>query len=178
MKGDCYRIKSHFDVLHHFKIKHLAKMFTVGVALLLYINTTAQTATPVKYKVEIVKWGFSFFGNATWEINEDSISVEMKTIKYDSVTNYSKKLSITERQTIFYWLSKIDLQKIEKENVNNSAPDDMGEYDFDITINDQSKKFHIYQVKIDAVFNLVKQVNLLLPSQYQVGYNDSYFRFQ
>ncbi len=178
MKDDGYKIKEQFGAPHHFKIIHLAKVFTVGLGLLLCFSATAQTAKPVKYKIAILRWGLMFYGDATWKITEGDISIKMPTMRRDSVTNYLRNLSIAERQTIFYWLSKIDLQKIEKENVNNTAPDDMGEYDFAISVNHQSKKFHIYQVKIDAVFNLVKQINLLLPAQYQIGYNDSYFRFK
>lgn len=178
MKNYGCKIRERFGVLHRSKITHFAKMFTIWFALLLCFNINAQTTKPIKYKVEIVQWGLMFHGNTTWQITEDSISIKMHARQYDSLTSYSKGLSITERQTIFYWLSKIDLQKIEKENVNNTAPDDMGEYDFDISINQHSKKFHIYRVKIDSVFNLVKQINLLLPAQYQIGYNDSYFRFQ
>jgi hypothetical protein len=40
------------------------------------------------------------------------------------------------------------------------------------------KAFHIYQVKIEDVFNLVKQINEFLPEEFDIEYNDRYFRWK
>jgi hypothetical protein len=53
----------------------------------------------------------------------------------------------------------------------------MGEFDFKITIDKTVKESHIYQIKIENVFNLVQQINKFLPDKYQIGYDDNYFRF-
>ena len=91
---------------------------------------------------------------------------------------YSKGLVAAEKEEIQSWLLKVNLDKINKQNVDNAAPDDMGEYDFKIKIGKSTKEFHVYQVKIDEVFNLVQQINRFLPDQYRIGYDDEYFRFK
>ena len=116
-------------------------------------------------------------GNTNWSISKDSIFFSRQNIN-GGLETFTKKLSQAENESLVNYSTKIDLNSINKKNVDNSAPDDIGEFDFKITINKTVKEFHIYQIKIDDVFNLVKQINKFLPDKYHVGYDDNYFRFK
>ena len=143
------------------------------MTLIICSAISGQTTKPTNYKIEIRLWGLLIGGDKTWTITQDSISIIQKNFK-DSTDTYSKMLSSADNQRIIETLTKVDLRKIKNEYVNNSAPDDMGEYDFKITVDTQTKEFHIYRVKVDEIFNLVKQINGLLPDKYQIGYNVEY----
>jgi len=137
----------------------------------------AQKSKQTYYKIEIEESGMLFDNFFT--IKNDSIIIKNRNIGVDSLadTSYSKVLADTAQIILTKALAKVDLNKIEKNYVDNKAPDDLGEYDFKILIGTNKKEFHIYRVKVDEIFNLVKQINTLLPNKFRIGYDDSYFNF-
>lgn len=136
---------------------------------------SGQTNQPLTYKIEIRQWGLMMVGDISWTIMNNTISISRKNIN-GSTETYSKSFSKTDEQTIIDLLKKINIEK-NKKNIVKNAPDDMGEYDFKLSIDQKSSEFHLYQVRIEEVFNLVKQINNFLPEKYHIGYNDDYFRF-
>jgi len=146
--------------------------------ILLFCQTSlGQNNNSAFYKIEIKNWGLLISGNTNWTITNSTISVLRQNIN-GSIDTFSKRLSMTENNIIISNLTKINLTSINESNVDNSAPDDMGEFDLEITFDKTTKEFHIYQVKIDDVFNLVFQVNKYLPDKYHIGYDENYFRFK
>jgi len=155
-------------------MKHIIILLVV-LGFTACVNQTEQTITSTNFQIEIKESGM--ISDNSFIISQDSLSVKKVSpsmVNYNS--EFSKKLSLADKQLLIEELNKIDLSIIQKNYVNNSAPDDMLEYDFKITIDGQTKEFHIYQVKIDNIFNLVRQINTLLPEKFKIGYNDEYFK--
>src|SRR5438045_6842094 len=135
-------------------MKSLTIIILFILSLFFCSNTLGQSNKTAFYKIEIENWGLLIAGNANWSISKDSIYFSRQS-RNGHFEAYTKKLSQTENQSIGNYLMKINLDSINKNNVDNSAPDDMGEYDFKIIIDKTTREFHIYQIKIDDVFNLV-----------------------
>jgi len=140
------------------------------------LNHSKNSKKTADYRIEIRTYGM------TWDdkylFTHDSIIITPKRIiKKDSAAVFLKKLSESDQQTIINALLQINFDDIDPMYVNNSAPDDMPEFDFEITVNSKIKKFHIYQVKVNDIFNLVKQLNKLVPDNYKIGYTEAYFRY-
>ena len=129
---------------------------------------------PQKFSIEIHRWGLMKGGDKITVINQDSIFVQSMNFA-DTGTSFRKILTPAERQMIAKSLSEIDLDKLQKDYTNKNAPDDMGEYDFKISVDQKTRAFHIYQEKVPGVFNLVKTINTLLPADEKIGYDESYF---
>lgn len=149
---------------------------TLVLMLTFCTNNTGQITRPTNYKIEVKMWGLLGGGDCLWTVSSDSIT--FKEMNHDSTITFSKALSSVERETIVDALSKVELDEIQNEYVDNSAPDDLGEYDFKISIDGQTKEIHVYQVKLESIFILVKKINRLLPDNHQIGYNEEYFRFK
>ncbi|RZK00599.1 MAG: hypothetical protein EOO46_20985 [Flavobacterium sp.] len=147
------------------------------LSFLLTGNVFGQSEKPLLYKIEIENWGLLLGPNTTWMISKDSISVRRQNLN-GTVEIFTTVLSTKEKDSIQTSLLKVDLNKLNRENVDNSAPDDMGEFDFKLTVGKATKEFQIYQVYLDSIFNLVKQINIFLPNKYDIGYNAEYFRFK
>lgn len=140
-------------------------------------DISGQSNKAVYYKIEIKNWGLLFTGNTNWLISSDSISFSRQNFNGE-FESFAKYVSNAENESIVNYLKKINLSSINKNNVDNSAPDGMGEFDFKIIIDTTENEFHIYQIKIDELFNLVQQINKFLPEKYHIGYDDTYFRFK
>ena len=124
-------------------------------------------------RIEIKEWNLSL--NNSYLISMDSIVITRKSLREKQDT-YSKAITDAERLAITEALKKIDLKSIKKSYVDNSAPDNLPEYDFTLTIDNDTKTIHIYQTKVDDILYLTKQINLLLPEKYQIGYTEKYFK--
>ena len=139
------------------------------------MSQTGQKSIPANFKIEITESAMLF--ENVFIITQDSLSVKKTSPSMRGYNDkFSAKLSLTDRQSLVDTLTKLDLSKIQKSYVDNSAPDDMCEYDFKISIDGQTKEFHIYQVKVNDIFHLVMQINGLLPDKFKIGYNDAYFK--
>jgi hypothetical protein len=160
--------------MRHFKMKHLLILFSFSL-FLFTLRVSGQTDKALTYKIEIRQWGLMLVGDVTWEITNKTILIKRQNIN-GSIDTFSKSLTQNDVQLILTLLKKID-QKNKGESVKN-PPDDMGEYDFKISNGEKVSEFHLYQVKIPEVFNLVKQINNFLPEEDQIGYNDEYFRYK
>jgi len=152
-------------------------LLTLVFTLVFSSNIIGQTNKITNYKIEIKQWGLLTVGDCYWSITFDSIKVKWENIGYPSY-NYSKALTSAESLTIIEALKKVKLKRKKDDYVDNSVGDDMGEYDFEILFYGQTKVFHVYQVKLDDIFYLVKKINELLPYSHQIGYNDEYFRIK
>jgi len=139
-------------------------------------NNFGQNNKSINYKIEIIRSGLLMDGNCYWTITYDSIKIKKENI--DNATDiYSKTLASAERLIIIDALKKVRLKKMKSKYVDNSAADDAGEYEFEISFNGQTKWFRVYQVKLKNIFYLVKVINELIPNRYQIGYNDRYFDY-
>ena len=158
-------------------MKQLFLLATVFLAL--FACNSAATKKPTTFKIEISELRSFLNGDGKWTITQDSIvSVQDR---YDNLKDtaiydrFASALSKSEMESIAELLSKIDLNKFEKSYIDHSAVDDMNEYEFTISMNEQAKTFRVYRVKIEEIFNLVKQINELFPEQHKIGYDDVYF---
>lgn len=165
-------------------MKKLILLSSIILALYACNSTPAKKITTFKLeiselRIEISELKSFLNGDGKWIITQDSI-VCYRTI-YDNLRDSSiynkfvRVLSKAEAESITEILSTIDLNKFENTYVDHFAVDDMNEYEFTISVNDQSKTFRVYMVKIDEIFNLVKQINEFLPGQHKIGYDDVYF---
>lgn len=136
---------------------------------------SCQHEVPEKFSIEIHCWGLMKGADKTVIVNQHSIVIQSMNL-VDTAASFRKKLSSSEKLQIAKSLSEIDLDKLQKDYTDNNAPDDMGEYDFKISIGEKTKSFHIYQVKVPEVFNLVRTINSLLPQEEKIGYDESYFK--
>jgi hypothetical protein len=160
--------------VRHFTMKPLIILFLI-LSLVFSLKVVGQTEKLSTYKIEIRQWGLMVIGDITWEITPATILIKKQNLN-GSVDTFTKKLNRDDRLSIISLLKKIDQEKYTAERVTN-PPDDMGEYDFEIQLDNKKVKFHLYQIKIDEVFNLVSSINTILPAEYQIGYNDEYFRY-
>jgi hypothetical protein len=131
------------------------------IAFIILLTTSspkvhAQKNKIASYKIEITEWGLFLKGEGNWKISNKIISFHRENIN-GTIDTLSKSISTRDADSISYWLRRIDINKNKKDTVEN-APDDMGEYDFKFFINNQIHQFHLYQVKIDEVFNLVRYI--------------------
>src|ERR1041384_6224570 len=141
-----------------------------GLLILLTLTgcSNAEKESPQKFSIEIHRWGLLMGADKITTITQDAITVQTMNMT-NTAPAYKKTLSEAEKQSIAKALAEIDLDKLKDDYTNNNAPDDVGEYDFTIKIGEKIKAFHIYQVKVDEVFNLVKTINSSLPAEEQVG---------
>jgi hypothetical protein len=163
------------------RIKFIRAIINVLLLLFLSIlfsctNHSTEAKNIADYRIAINCYGM------TWDdkylFTPDSIVVTPhKIVQIDTIGVFRKKLTESERQSIMNALSQINFEEIKEMNINNSAPDDMAEFDFEITVNSKTKKIHIYQVRVDDILALVKQLNQSLPPDYKLGYNEEYFRY-
>lgn len=129
------------------------------------------------FEIKVEPWGRIADGGAFAVITDDSIKISYSRTLFDSVETYAKRLSEQERRRIKSKLRKIDLLSLKEDYTNEHAGDCGGEFDFVLTIDEVRKKFHIYKVKVDPVFNLIAEINKMLPEKFQIEYNDEYFRW-
>ena len=127
------------------------------------------------FEIKVEPWGRMFGGGTFATITDDSIKIACSRSIEDKEERYSKRLNERERSQIKYNLKKIDLLNLKANYTDNDAPDDMGEFDFILTIDKAQKKIHIYQVKVDPIFNLVAEINKMVPEKFQIEYNNRYF---
>jgi len=126
------------------------------------------------YEIEIREWGMLF--DNKYVITTDSIIINYSVIKRPA--RFAKEVTEGHARSICSSLEKVDMKNMKESYVDNHAPDDMPEYDFRIIRNDETKEFHIYQVKLDEIFNLVAEINKILPKEHRVGYDKEYFRYK
>ncbi len=129
------------------------------------------------FEIKVEPWGRIADGGTFAVITDDSIKITYSRTFFDSVETYSKLLSKQERDRIKSKLGKIDFESLKDDYTNNHAGDCGGEFDFVLTIDEVRKKFHIYKVKVDPVFNLIAEINKMLPRKFRIEYNDEYFRW-
>ena len=153
----------------------LIAILTTTFIFLLCSNIFGQSTRSAYFRIEIEESGLMFKTNGIWKITQDSLTFERYNLDGTN-DNYSKMLPSQNRDSLYLYLKQINFSKIKKDNDNNSARTDMGDYNFNITFNKQSKVFSIYQVKIQTVFNLVGFINTMLPANCKIGYNEDYFR--
>ena len=143
--------------------------------LLFPLFLSCRHVVPEKFSIEIHRWGMMTGGDKITTVNQDSIVVQSMNLA-DTSASYRKNLSASEKAQIAKSLSEIDLDKLQKDYTDNNAPDDMGEYDFKISIGNKTRAFHIYQVKVPEILKLVKTINSILPQEEKIGYDESYFK--
>lgn len=156
--------------------KHsMGRIFWV-VFFLLPVCGFCQSSAIRHFEISVEPWGRIMGGGTFAVITDDSIRITYSRTLFDSVETYNKLLSKQERHRIKSKLGKIDLESLKDDYTNNHAGDCGGEFDFFLTIDEVHKKFHIYKVKVDPVFNLIAEINNMVPEKFRIAYNDEYFR--
>jgi len=150
------------------------KSILLILLLLFTFNLFGQNIKKELYKIEIDNWGLLISAGSSWTITNDSIISIRRSIRKDNDTFYYKLL-LTESNLIKSYLTRLDFKNLKKNYVDNSAADDMGEFNFKINFRKKKYEFNIYQVKIIQVYELVNEINKYLPKKYHIGYDEKYF---
>ena len=151
------------------------------VLLMFGVSALAQDNNIKQFRIYINCSGQLWAGGYDANITQDSIIIRRSEgpDPVDSKTEYYKrKMTSDEKKVISHALLKINPDNLQKDYTDNDAPDDRAEFDFKLTINSNTKAFHIYEVKIPEIFELVRQINLMLPQKFRIGYDDRYFSWK
>lgn len=75
-------------------------------------------------------------------------------------------------------IRKIEIEKLADKyrSSREDAPDDYYEFDFTFEINGKKKKIHIYGGRQEQILEFVKQINEMIPSCFQIPYNEEYLK--
>ena len=114
-------------------------------------------------------------GNSYYEVTPDSILI-MATYysPHKKTTEFKKALSKDERQKLEKALLKIEIKELKDSYFGQDVSDDNYEFEFTFDVNGTNKKTRIYEYKHKDIFELVRQINLLLPENYLVHYDEKY----
>lgn len=121
--------------------------------------------------------------------NSLGMSELMVTVTHDSIvatsgmlimgerraTRFKKALTGSEIEKLNQSLSKIDVRKL-KERYHSSVVDDADEFEFTFNINNETKRTKIYGVRHTRIFNLVGEINKMVPEEFKIYYDDDYLR--
>jgi hypothetical protein len=157
------------------KIKAVSVIF----CLFILLSTPAfsqwkkkKVQEPDKFNISIKEWGMIFENN--FRIHGDSVKISLKGKNPEK--RFVKILSEKEKESIIAHLKRISWKEIKRTYVNDQAPDDLAEYDFSIAFNKEVREFHIYQVAVEDMIALVQVINVLLPSEFRISYDDNYVK--
>ncbi|WP_338814393.1 hypothetical protein V9L05_03500 [Bernardetia sp. Wsw4-3y2] len=111
--------------------------------------------------------------HSNFKISQDCIILEV-WLSPDEPKYYSKVVSKADRKAITDLLDKIEFDSLRKGYYNHSI-DDMLEYTFKFKYKNVDREIHIYDMKVKPIFDLVAKINTLLPLEFRINYDDSYF---
>jgi len=153
-------------------------VFAVCLSFLLSVPAFSQwkkkkkVHEPDKFSITIHEWSMVF--ENSFRIHDDSVKISIKGKNPEK--RFVKLLSEKERESVIAQLHRVNWKEIKKSYVDNNAPDDLLEYDFSITLNNEIREFHIYQVEVEDMIALVQVINQLLPSEFRISYDDNYVK--
>lgn len=117
----------------------------------------------------------AMFIQNNYKISQDCINIKLQLLLLPIETKYySKEISKADRKVIIDLLDKINFETLQK-SYSNNAVDCMQEYTFRIKYKNIDREIHIYDTKVKPIFDLVAKINILLPSEYRINYDDGYF---
>ena len=123
---------------------------------------------------EIIIEQSNMFGDSRLTLTQDSIKVISRTtLSGTKELTFKHSLTKKEKKELKLLISTIDLKKLEK-TYHSDLVDDHYEFEFMFDVNGEIKMTTIYGVRHNEIFDLVKQVNSILPKEFEIQYNDNY----
>jgi hypothetical protein len=128
----------------------------------------------LKWDILITESGMIY--QKTFHLTQDSLTVRGSIMSDRNRDNLpvQRRLTGEEQKRISEFLLKTDFSDLAADNTNNNAPFDHPEFDFDLQIGEKHKVVHVYMQRIEILLQLSAEINTLLPSNFQLGYNQDY----
>jgi hypothetical protein len=128
-------------------------------------NSIIEKSKQVKFSISITHLIYLVNQEKHFLVTQDSILVD---------SSYKAPLNEKAKEKLTFLLSSFSLDSMKKDYWNSNV-DDGADYIFEITTPKQSKKITVHYEKVQELAELTKEINLLLPSQLRIGYDETYF---
>lgn len=139
----------------------------------------SQTVREKEYRITIKEWAMG--ADNYYIITTDSVKIRKSA--YPEDIHYTSAFTKEESQKIFAPIEAVDLRKLEEPVYVFTAPLPEGKlsdhgYQYDIMVQKGgvTKGLHVVRVKVDFLYDFIKELNQYLPDQFKVGYNDNYLK--
>ena len=149
-------------------MKTMLKVLFLYLLLSTCSSSLLAQADSIKYKIVIHKTSAPINSEVFVEITQDSLLVMLVD------TTHHIQVSQKSRAKITSLVLSLDLNKLEEIYWNKKSRD-KSICIFDITIGNQKKFISVYHQKVIVLYELIKEINQVLPKQFSIGYDKSYF---